>query len=190
MKTLVISYYNEDLSWLDNVKCEQIIYNKGQNKPNRFHINLPNVGREAGTYLTHIITNYNDLNDINIFAQGNPFDHCHDIVERINSTCDVDNVTWLGSNWGPVTKNYEGGPGSIPLPLLSICEELFNESYDNSKTFTFSAGAQYMVPKKFIVNKSLEWWNHCYFIFDKYIDTSPWAYERIWPMIWNYSTNH
>lgn len=188
MKKLIVSRYNENIDWLSKIDFDYIIYNKGE--PNLNYINLPNVGREADTYLNYIISNYNNLTDITIFSQGNPFDHCYDIVERINSTYDVDNVTWLGSNWGPVTKNYEGGPGSVSLPLLPLCKELFDVSYDNDTMFTFSAGAQYMVPKKFIINKSLEWWKYCYSVFNKYIETSPWAFERLWPMIWNYSTNH
>ena len=92
----------------------------------------------------------------------------------------------MGSNWGPITKNYDGGPGSDPLPLIELCELLFYQKYDINKTFTFSAGAQYMVPHKFITNKSLDWWKYCYFVFNEYIETSPWSYERIWPEIFNY----
>ena len=33
-------------------------------------IPLPNVGRESHTYLTHIVTQYDDLSDYTIFFQG------------------------------------------------------------------------------------------------------------------------
>ena len=33
-------------------------------------INLPNIGREAHTYLYHIINNYDNLADINVFLPG------------------------------------------------------------------------------------------------------------------------
>jgi len=183
---IVVAHYNEDLSWLDKINADHIIYSKGYtNLKYSFHI-LPNVGREADTYLYYIINNYYSLDDIIVFLQGDPFDHCHDVVDKVNNINNDNDVKWLCSNWGPLTKDYQGGPGSIPLPLLDICEKLFNKKFDNTKTFTFSPGAQYIVPKKFILNKSLDWWKYCYFVFNEYIETSPWSYERIWPEIFNY----
>jgi hypothetical protein len=184
MKKLIVARYNENLDWLNKINFESVIYNKGDIDSN--YINLPNIGREADTYLNYILSNYNNLSDITVFTQANPFDHCYDFVEKVNTTTDFNNVVWLGTNWGPVTKNFEGGPGERPLPLLDICEELFQIKFSKDKTFIFSAGAQYMVPKNFILKKSLNWWKNCYIVFNKYIETSPWAYERIWPLIWNY----
>jgi len=66
---LVIARYNENITWAH--EFHQItVYNKkdGSNL-------LPNVGREAHTYLTHIIQNYNHLNDITFFCQGDVFPH-------------------------------------------------------------------------------------------------------------------
>jgi hypothetical protein len=76
---IIISRYNENLEWLQNEpynKYSYIVYNKGINsdyyKSNNFikEIKLPNVGRESHSYLYHIINNYNDLKDINIFLLG------------------------------------------------------------------------------------------------------------------------
>lgn len=69
---LVIARYKEDIAWANKFESK-IVYNKfeGENL-------LPNVGREAHTYLHHIITNYSDLDDISIFAQGNIIDHLDD----------------------------------------------------------------------------------------------------------------
>jgi hypothetical protein len=65
-----------------------IVYNKGGQLQILSHINvdhLPNIGREGHTYLHHIIENYNNLADVNVFLQGriddliypvfNPLDH-------------------------------------------------------------------------------------------------------------------
>lgn len=65
---LVIARYNEDVDWAKDYN--NIIYNK-QSGDNL----LPNVGREAHTYLYHIINNYDNLDDITIFLQGDPFFH-------------------------------------------------------------------------------------------------------------------
>ena len=73
-KCLIIARYNEDLSWLKEFKDFKIIvYNKGNNlTDNVFYevINLENVGRESHTWLHHIVKNYNNLNEINVFLQG------------------------------------------------------------------------------------------------------------------------
>ena len=50
-----------------------VIYNKGKyldNKGLGKIINLPNVGRESHTWLYHIVSNYENLDEVNIFLQG------------------------------------------------------------------------------------------------------------------------
>lgn len=81
---LVIARYNEDISWLSKVKNMKItIYNKGEDNINKSSIKLPNIGRESHTYLTHIIDNYDNLSDITIFSQGDPFFHSPDFLKLI-----------------------------------------------------------------------------------------------------------
>ena len=75
-KGLVVARYNENLDWINfiNKDINVYIYNKGEEVNNPNLASLPNIGREAHTYLTHIVNNYNNLDDILIFSQGNP-DH-------------------------------------------------------------------------------------------------------------------
>lgn len=75
---IIVARYNEDLSWMKEIPFNHfryIIYNKGIN--DNFEkcnvdeiINLPNIGRCDHTYLYHIVKNYNNLNDINVFFPG------------------------------------------------------------------------------------------------------------------------
>lgn len=75
---IIIARYNEDLKWtLDYPfnKFRYIVYNKGNNdnfikKNIKSVINLNNVGREGHTYLYHIVNNFNNLADINVFLPG------------------------------------------------------------------------------------------------------------------------
>ena len=74
---LLISHYNEDLSYLDNApfnRHKQIIYTKGTNPPNCKQCNsvkqLPNVGVNVHTYLHYIIENYDHLPDVTVFLSG------------------------------------------------------------------------------------------------------------------------
>ena len=72
---IVISRYNEDLSWVypfvSNFKIT--VYNKGSEltnpKLNKI-IKLPNIGRESHTILYHIVNNYDALDKYLIFLQG------------------------------------------------------------------------------------------------------------------------
>ena len=75
---IIISRYNEDLKWTllkPFNKFNYIVYNKGnddnfEKSKIKKIINLDNIGREGHTYLYHIINNYNNLADINVFLPG------------------------------------------------------------------------------------------------------------------------
>jgi len=73
-KCLIIARYNENLDWLKEFKDFKIIvYNKGAELSGNLTyevINLENKGRESHTWLHHIVKNYNNLNEINVFLQG------------------------------------------------------------------------------------------------------------------------
>lgn len=89
---IIVARYNEDLKWtLEEPfnKFKYTVYNKGNNE--KFEksrvtkiITLPNIGREFHTYLNHIIENYNNLSDINIFLPGSlEIDFKKSIVKRM-----------------------------------------------------------------------------------------------------------
>lgn len=75
---IIVARYNEDLSWMKEKPFNlfrYIVYNKGIN--DNFEkcnvdkiVNLPNIGRCDHTYLYHIVHNYNNLNNINVFFPG------------------------------------------------------------------------------------------------------------------------
>jgi hypothetical protein len=71
---LVIARYREDVSWVARAGYPAIIYDKsGEGLPGA--VPLPNIGREAHTYLTHIVRHYETLDGLTVFLQGDPFDH-------------------------------------------------------------------------------------------------------------------
>ena len=75
----VIAHYKEDLSWLEPVLDRATIYHKGPDDFSKVASNkwvpLPNLGREGHTYLTHIIENYDNLDEVTVFLQGTIDDH-------------------------------------------------------------------------------------------------------------------
>lgn len=71
---IVVAKYKEDIRWSECVHNNVTIYSKLVNDLQQF-ISLPNIGREYGTYLHHMITNYDHLADKTLFVQGAPFEH-------------------------------------------------------------------------------------------------------------------
>ncbi|KAL8831812.1 MAG: hypothetical protein Q9170_005140 [Blastenia crenularia] len=76
---IVVSHYNEDLSWLKEHSKECCIYSKGGSNnvpPLPFTFTpLPNIGREGHTFLHHIVNQYDELANASIFVQGRIDDH-------------------------------------------------------------------------------------------------------------------
>ena len=137
--TLVCARYNEDINWLLPLCNESIIiYNKGEDNlnifPNEKIIKLPNLGREGGTYIKHIIDNYDKLSDYTIFIQGNPVDH----IYPGNPSASYQNVidhyyehknynfkfisTWLVHVNKREVKEYSSGIGSLGVPFTDFLE--------------------------------------------------------------------
>ena len=71
---VVVMRYMEDVAWVENLE-NAIIYNKGS-KIESIHpvVNLPNIGMYHASQLYHCINNYNNLADMTLFIQANPWD--------------------------------------------------------------------------------------------------------------------
>lgn len=98
MRKYIIARYLEDLTWLRSLpQSELIIYNKGPTLATYNNvIDLPNVGRESHTYLTYIVSNYSNLPNIMIFAQGRINDHTP-ATPIVTSNADADYLIKLGN---------------------------------------------------------------------------------------------
>lgn len=84
---LVVAKYKENVDWT-TLFDDVIIYNKGPQRctcPPHCVIDIENKGREGGTYLTHIITNYNMLAEYTIFCQACPFEHSPDFIHLVKN---------------------------------------------------------------------------------------------------------
>ena len=113
---LLISRYNEDITWVNKILKNKIInkiiiINKGDTNIPFFHTNKVkilkknNIGREGETYLSFIIENYYNLPDNIWFTQGNPFEHSPDFLKLlseniINEYYDK-NIQSLTIRWKP-----------------------------------------------------------------------------------------
>lgn len=208
----VIARYKEDLDWLKDFNNPFMVYNKGPEWPYEIaRKDIPNKGREAETYFRSIIENYSTLSQYKymVFLQGNPFEHCHDLFEKINTYDDENNIRYLSESNGfmeldkilylkdfsvsliecLLKQNYSVQSGAVKSLLFLNFIGIEVKSCE----WSYACGAQYIVPTKMILNKSLEWWMHVYRVFECYksLGSDDFAYilEFTWPMIWNFSDN-
>jgi hypothetical protein len=172
-KEIIISRYYENITWLDNIICEKkSIYDKSNEVNN--YIKLQNKGRESDTYLRHIINNYNNLSDLNIFVQGHPFDHCPNLFDLINN----DKYTQLGSN---IYCDKYGNPHHNGLSLIEIWGKISIKTIPEEINFT--PGAMFIVEKKQILQHDICFYEKLLHLHNEY-EQMPWIIERFWSYIW------
>jgi hypothetical protein len=71
---VVVMRYMEDVSWVENLD-NVIIYNKGNQIQSKHKVvNLPNIGMCGATQFYHCIKNYENIADLTLFIQANPWD--------------------------------------------------------------------------------------------------------------------
>ena len=185
---IIISKYKEDVSWTSRFKKSSIIiYDKsGEKSP---YISLPNIGRESHTYLTYIIDNYDNLSEYTCFLQGNPFDHLVYTIEHIDDM-NLDNIDFF-SLCKEFSCNLNGAPDH---PNLNIKELIFDKYFIiNIDTIKFAVGAQFIVSRKAILNRSKRFYELLLKEFlrtdieDLYYNDNkmPWVLERVWYYIFN-----
>jgi hypothetical protein len=199
MVTTIVSRYNEDLLWLDGIFTNVVIYNKGSAldeqalslKEGRelyqlkvYH--LENIGREAHTYLHHIVNNYNNLATWNIFLQGNPFDHCPEVIRLVNDfpQC-AGELNKFSEGCYSLANRILKEDQSFLSGLGVYAEDLHYKTFNSSKQyFVYASGAQYIVHKQNILNRPREFYMDLLNSYN-WNTHMPWSIERIWPEIFN-----
>lgn len=190
---LVVARYAEDLGWLRNVP-EQIrvmVYDKNVEHPYPDSIRLPNVGREAHTYLQHIVTRYDSLAPLTIFCQGKPFDHAFDFHTTLRALASdprqVEAFLWLGHiidtddgrGWRlfvPWSKNEDGHE----LDMAGFYGVLFGDA--GPQHYVFRLGAQFAVTSELIRSRSREFYERALEISVNFPDAAH-CFERSWDKV-------
>jgi hypothetical protein len=168
MVTVIISRYNENIEWIKRLTNQKIIiFNKGNNNYqscNTYNlIELPNVGREGHTFYHYIYENYDNLDDYTAFLQGNPFDHCHDVIERIQKYDTSNNISefeLLSNNETLVTLEndilFDDDNIENKIPLLLVYNHVFGVYQIENIQHLFGVGGQFIVSKKRILSNPKE----------------------------------
>ena len=176
---IVVAKYKEDMAWTSTLPC--IIYNKDSSNEDSRFITLENIGREAHTYLHHIVSNYDNLDDYTVFVQGHPFDHSPRLLEKIRYISFLDELPDFIhlSEFILPTSTHED-PYHQALPMKEVYTYLFGEP-SSRKNFCFGAGAQFLVSRKLIQHIPKE-------TYEKLLKYSvegwgPYLLERFWEQI-------
>lgn len=199
---LVVARYAEDLRWLRRVPAPFgiTIYNKGGScelpcqlaaRSEVRLLSLPNIGREAHSYLMHLLEYYDDLAPVTVFAQGHPFDHAPDFHQSIRELAmeggEPDSFSWYGfldetddplghRLFVPWSKN----PERRELSTGRLYEELFHEP--SPPLFHFRCGAQFAVTKETVRKRPREFYERALRLSID-IPHAAHSLERIWDRV-------
>jgi hypothetical protein len=152
---LVVSYYNEDLSWYEKMNKKNIIIYDKSSKPKVFTIPRDNVGRDTETFLFHILEHYDNLPEYVIFVQGNPFDHMDSVIYPENFQARIDAIL--------ETKPACAKPLFCDMYKECAClhtglllKDYFKYIFETDvspSTFSYAPGCQYIVPRHIILSR-------------------------------------
>lgn len=202
---IIIAHYNEDIEWLKPYAENVIIYHKGNETVPRFKvkkwIKLENVWREWHTYLYHIINNYSNLEDINIFLQGNISDHSNYLVSYNNP---IDYIKETNKHGFSISRLFLMKKKSPQIKWEWKFKDMIKEKslkwylleydkfYENILwkkqpliDFVFYCW-NFWVSKNNILNNKKEFYEKILSYLEKYSNPIEWHYlERIWFRIFN-----
>ena len=166
---LVIARYNEDLKWVEQYQDFATVYNKGDEVEGA--IALKNIGREAHTYVHHIVNNYDNLSDYTCFLQGDPMDphspRFHLYLDHIlNSNEILPEFFWISERIVEGDFEYEREPYHKTFPNIKYAyEKVFGKEPEIEK-FIFGSGAMFCVSRNRIRERPIEFYQNILNIFE------------------------
>jgi hypothetical protein len=134
--------------------------------------NNPNMC-EANQYLTHIITNYDNLSAYTVFTQGYPHDHVSDIKSEI--------IKNIGNDFStlPSSKIRSLGESDHELLARQFGEMVTGKKINKS---IWSAGACFMASRSEILKNDISWYKNILNKGDSFKD-SKFGIERLWSVL-------
>lgn len=177
---LVISNWNNDLSWINDYTCDNyIIYDKSNSlQPGQNIIKIENLGYNIRDIFHFIVNNYDNLPDYTAFLEGNPFDHCSrqvfdkiihnkkyfpieeydDKSGRYGMKNDIDfGYMEQNNSWYILAHNNSHKLTCKYASFDDLMNWIFID-YNHIEWIRFSPGGQYIVPKDNILKYSKDFW--------------------------------
>jgi hypothetical protein len=158
---IVVSRYNEDVSWTKGYDGV-IIYNKGSPLGYPNEITLANVGREGHTYYKYICDNYASLDDYTVFLQGYPFDHSPNVLQTLNTynTSKKPLFAFISERVQSNTFQDQIQKYEECFTIMNTYEKILGVKPDSNDECIFGEGAQFIVSKEFILKKPLSFYQN------------------------------
>lgn len=188
---LVVARYEENLNWLRRVPdvFQVTVYDKSTS-PHPDSISLPNTGREAHTYLHHIVSRYDSLAELTVFCQGKPFDHAFDFHRTLRALASKEfpilNFHWLGhiadtdSADGVLFQEWSKNEDGRRLDLEGFHGALFDEH--GPREYPFFPGGQFLVTRECIRRRDIAFYERALEIFIHFPDAAH-CFERSWDRV-------
>jgi hypothetical protein len=161
-------------------------------------VDLPNdpKGREAHSYLYHIVNNYYYLADTTFFLQGKPFDHSPGILDLLKleyskpwSLSSFYLHDWDRGKARDLILNLNGQeirmgngqhhPSWYKLP--GVWSEIFPKT-PLPNPYYFGYGALWAVPKEQITQRPLKFWTY---LFENVSEIDGWVMELLWNYVFD-----
>ncbi len=197
---IVVARYNEPSEWTRNTprSFAVTLYDKGGDLDDGLFPGitiepLPNVGREAHSYLHHVVRHYDELLPVTVFCQGHPFDHAHDLHAFLRElhagATRIDGFRWLGfiidsddprgcRLFVPWSKN----PDRRELKFDEFHRLLFQEG---APLWThFHVGAQFAVTREQIHRRPRSFYEHALALAVTFPDGAA-CFERVWDRVFS-----
>lgn len=198
---VVAARFAEDLAWLRRVPraMRVYVYNKGAPlaAPPRGASGprvdaLPNAGREAHTYLHHLVARYDDLADVTVFVQGRPFDHVPDLHQRLKRLATgaetVDGFRWLGflvdrddRTGSRLFQAWSKNPERRPLAMELFWRDVFGDA-PCPAAFTFFGGAHFIVARDLVRQRPRAFYENALRVAAQLPDAAH-CFERTWDRV-------
>lgn len=181
--TLVIARHNEDVSWANNIQMQIDVVQKG--------VDVPNVGREATSYIHWMIHNYHTCEGMAYFVQGGSPEHRQGLAQYFRQPLAPFPFHWLpGPFWITDAKRNPMFPDELELPIDELWHALTGREFVSCY---YVPHALFAVSAETIRRKPLEDYHEAYALFTTgfavgskplsetdYMERGPWAMERLW----------
>lgn len=185
---IIVTRYDEGLSWIKPYLEYSIIYNKGNDDIEYPFIKLPNIGLEHHSWVYHIVNNYDYLPEYLIFLQGSPHYHFIGNVERfLNSFLDKEKrlkIEVEDPEYIPLTDWYTTEPID-QTDVKKTYYELFGKNLPFTK-IEYATCGQFCISSNRIRYYSKNFYERYLSIFERE-NNIDYAYtaERMWSLLYS-----
>jgi hypothetical protein len=204
---LVLARYNEPVGWAGELGVPVTVVNKGERLPRldpTVYRTVPavNHGREADSYLWHLVSRYRELADWTVFAQADPLPHLRGIDlrhllrpdpsggrggfrvpwrVRLREWGEDGRLQWRGG-WA---ERYAGGEiRPSPVSLAEYARLQLGVDIDARGALTYHPGALFAVSRERVLTRSLGFYECLLATVQHHPHPEEAHYlERLWPLI-------